>query len=54
MNMSDKLNELSHLSYFMLERRKSMKNFLLGGLVLYTVGLSYLLYKRGDFNVRSR
>lgn len=30
-----------------------MKNFLLGGLVLYSVGLSYLLYKRGEFNVRS-
>lgn len=31
-----------------------MKNFLLGGLVLYSLGLSYLLYKRGEFNVRSR
>lgn len=54
MNFSDKLSELSHLSYFALERRKRVKNFILGGLVLYSVGLSYLLYKRGEFNVRSR
>ena len=31
-----------------------MKNFILGGLVLYSVGLSYLLYKRGDYFVRGR
>lgn len=58
MKMSDKLNELSFLSYFMLERRKNMKNFLLGGLVgvlgLYSLGASYLLYYGGGKRVRGR
>lgn len=54
MNFSDKLNELSYLSYFVEKRRKKMKNFIIGGLVLYTVGISYLFFNGGVYRVRSR
>ena len=59
MRMSDKLSELSNFAYFALERRKRMKNFIIGGLVstllVYSIGSTYLLVcKGGRFNVRSR
>lgn len=31
-----------------------MKNFILGGLVLYSVGLTYLFYERRFYYVRGR
>lgn len=53
--MTDYANDMCY-EYFnaLKERRKFMKNFLLGGLVLYTIGATYILINGGVRRVRSR
>lgn len=53
--MTDYVDDMC-FEYFkaLKERRKSMKNFLLGGLVLYTIGATYILINGGVHRVRSR